>query len=161
MGSLQVQRDKHLAHHGNKSPKGHDSVIIQNPTSSVSLHQRTNMKGANGDDLVEMQMEKLQSSENDGLDMQKNNPGEGHAQDCSMVLVDFCKNNKVDLVALQETRCSGNIARNTIKKLGFKYFLLEEARGFSGGIWVMWNRLDIKVDLIKTNFQFLHVQVKE
>jgi hypothetical protein len=61
-------------------------VIIQNPTSSTSLHQRTNMKGANGDDLVEMQMEKLQSSENDGLDVQKNSPGEGHAEACSMIL---------------------------------------------------------------------------
>jgi len=76
-------------------------------------------------------------------------------------LADFCRNNKVDLVALQETRCSGNIARNTIKKLGFKYFLLAEARGFSGGIWLMWNRMDIKVQLIKTNFHFLHVQVTE
>jgi hypothetical protein len=45
--------------------------------------------------------------------------------------------------------------------LGFKYFLVAEARGFSGGIWIMWNNLDIKVQLIKTDFHFLHVQVKE
>jgi endonuclease/exonuclease/phosphatase family metal-dependent hydrolase len=65
------------------------------------------------------------------------------------------------MVALQETRCSGNIAVNTIKKLGFKFYLVSEARGFSGGIWLMWNRLDINVHLIKTDFHFLHVQVSE
>ncbi|CAJ2630361.1 unnamed protein product [Trifolium pratense] len=65
------------------------------------------------------------------------------------------------MVALQETRCSGNIAVNTIKKLGFKFYLVSEARGFSGGIWLMWNRTDINVHLIKTDFHFLHVQVSE
>jgi exonuclease III len=44
------------------------------------------------------------------------------------------RKNKVDLVALQEPRCSGMIARRTIKSLGFKNYLLSEARGFSGGI---------------------------
>jgi len=29
-------------------------------------------------------------------------------------LTNFCRNNKVDMVALQETRCSGSIAQNTI-----------------------------------------------
>jgi exonuclease III len=76
-------------------------------------------------------------------------------------LTNFCRSNKVDLVALQETRCSGIVARNTIKNLGFKYSLLAEARGFSGGIWLMWNRTDIKIHLIKTDFHFLHVQVQE
>ncbi|MCI16770.1 hypothetical protein A2U01_0037914, partial [Trifolium medium] len=45
--------------------------------------------------------------------------------------------------------------------MGFKFHLLVEAQGFSGGIWLMWNRLDIKVNLITTDFHFLHVQVQE
>ncbi|WJX23885.1 hypothetical protein P8452_13067 [Trifolium repens] len=65
------------------------------------------------------------------------------------------------MVALQETRCSGNTARKTIKSLGFKHHIVAEARGFSGGIWLMWNRSDIQVQLIKNNFHFLHVQVVE
>jgi exonuclease III len=76
-------------------------------------------------------------------------------------LTNFCRKNKVDMVALQETQCSGNIAINTIKKLGFKNHFLVEARDFSGGIWLMWNRMDIKIHLIKTDFHFLHVQVNE
>jgi hypothetical protein len=67
----------------------------------------------------------------------------------------------VGIVALQETHCSGTIFHNAIRKLGSKYFLLVEARGFSGDIWVMCNILDIMVRVIKSNFHFLHVQVKE
>jgi exonuclease III len=77
-------------------------------------------------------------------------------------IANFCWNNKVDMVTLQETQCSGNIAINTIKKkIGFKFYLVSEARGFSGGIWLMWNKIDITVHLIKTDFHFLHVQVSE
>ncbi|GAU49481.1 hypothetical protein TSUD_286190 [Trifolium subterraneum] len=39
--------------------------------------------------------------------------------------------------------------------------IMAEARGFSGGIWIMWNNVDIKVQLIKTDFHFLHVQPRE
>jgi len=45
-------------------------------------------------------------------------------------LTNFCRNNKVDMVALQESRCSGSISQNTIKKLGFKYSLRVEVRVF-------------------------------
>ncbi|CAJ2644330.1 unnamed protein product [Trifolium pratense] len=76
-------------------------------------------------------------------------------------LNNFCRKNKVDIVALQEPRCSGSTARKTIKKLGFKNYVMAEARGFSGGIWLMWNRSDIQIQLIQNNFHFLHVQVSE
>jgi exonuclease III len=35
----------------------------------------------------------------------------------------FCRKHKVDIVALQEPRCSGNVALRTIKSLGFKKYL--------------------------------------
>ncbi|KAK2356470.1 hypothetical protein QL285_093800 [Trifolium repens] len=76
-------------------------------------------------------------------------------------LTNFCRKNKVDIVALQEPRCSGSTAKKTIKKLGFKNYVMAEARGFSGGIWLMWNRSDIQIQLIKNDFHFLHVQVSE
>lgn len=49
----------------------------------------------------------------------------------------FCRKNRVDMVALQEPRCSGDVARKAIKNLGFKNYLVSEARGFSGGIWLL------------------------
>ncbi|XP_045791653.1 uncharacterized protein LOC123886374 [Trifolium pratense] len=76
-------------------------------------------------------------------------------------LNNFCRKNKVDIVALQETRCSGTTAKKTIKKLGFKNHVMAEAIGFYGGIWLMWNRSDIQVQLIQNDFHFLHVQVSE
>lgn len=65
------------------------------------------------------------------------------------------------MVALQEPRCSGHRARATINKLGFKKFVLVEAQGFSGGIWLMWNREDIKVQLLQENGHFLYVAVRK
>lgn len=38
---------------------------------------------------------------------------------------------------------------------------MSEARGFSGGIWLMWNRLDIQIHVIQNDFHFLHMQVSE
>jgi len=64
-------------------------------------------------------------------------------------------------VALQETRCSGSIGKKTIKKLGFKNYVLSEARGFSEGIWLSWNMLNIQIQLIHNDFHYLHVHVKE
>jgi len=74
-------------------------------------------------------------------------------------LNNFCRKHKVDIVALQEPRCSGSNAIKTIKKLGFKNYVMSEARGFSGGIWLLWNRSDIQIQLIQSDFHFLHVQV--
>jgi hypothetical protein len=42
--------------------------------------------------------------------------------------------------------------------LGFKNFIISEARGFSGG---NWNKINIQVIVIQEDFYFLHVQVRE
>jgi exonuclease III len=76
-------------------------------------------------------------------------------------LNNFCRNNKVDVVALQETRCSGIVARKAIKRLGFKNHIVSEAHGFSGGIWLLWNRQDVQFEVIQNDFHFIHVKVKE
>lgn len=38
-----------------------------------------------------------------------------------------------DIVIIQESRCSGNVARDIICKWSFHYFVIEKTRGFSGG----------------------------
>ncbi|RYQ86149.1 hypothetical protein Ahy_B10g105828 [Arachis hypogaea] len=55
---------------------------------------------------------------------------------------------KPDLVAIQETRCSGIVAQNAIKKIGFNFNLVIDAHGFSGGIWLMWNNPNLSIQEI-------------
>ena len=43
------------------------------------------------------------------------------------------------IFVLVETRCSGEVAQQAIKKMGFKSQALVDAQGMSGGIWLMWN----------------------
>lgn len=36
-----------------------------------------------------------------------------------------------------------------------------EAIGFSGGIWVLWNRQEVSLEVVYTYKYFIHVVVKE
>lgn len=48
-------------------------------------------------------------------------------------LINYYRSTGDELVALQETRCSGVRARNTIRSLGFYKCFLSEATSFSPG----------------------------
>lgn len=65
-----------------------------------------------------------------------------------------------DLVIVQETRCSGSKAIKLIKKMGFINHILSEAKGYSGGIWLLWNKVDLNIQAISIHDQFVHVEVK-
>ncbi|KAF7839252.1 ribonuclease H [Senna tora] len=67
---------------------------------------------------------------------------------------------KPDMVCLFETRCSGIKAETTIKKLGFNYYALNEARGYVGGIWALWNK-EIKATCIHNHEQFLQFEIQD
>ncbi|KAF7839228.1 ribonuclease H [Senna tora] len=64
------------------------------------------------------------------------------------------------MVCLFETRCSGIKAETTIKKLGFNYYALNEARGYVGGIWALWNK-EIKATCIHNHEQFLQFEIQD
>lgn len=49
-----------------------------------------------------------------------------------------------------ETRVSGYKADKVIKKTSFKYSFHVEARGFSGGLWVLWGD-DIHIEILDVN----------
>lgn len=66
---------------------------------------------------------------------------------------------KPDMVVIQEPGCSGSRALNTIRKLGFRHSIVSDTRGFSGGIWIMWNSNELKVKEIRIHDQFIHVEV--
>ncbi|KAI9087128.1 hypothetical protein K1719_030892 [Acacia pycnantha] len=63
------------------------------------------------------------------------------------------------MVVILEPRISGNVASKVIKNWGFKYSVRRDAVGFSGGIWMLWNLDDLKVDVRVMNEQFIHCKL--
>ncbi|XP_061341450.1 uncharacterized protein LOC133287787 [Gastrolobium bilobum] len=49
------------------------------------------------------------------------------------------KKNMVDVAVVLEPRTQSGICKNIMKKVGFDSFVVEEAQGFAGGIWIMWH----------------------
>ncbi|XLR39159.1 hypothetical protein S83_023819 [Arachis hypogaea] len=74
---------------------------------------------------------------------------------------EMMKQYKPDITILLETKCSGQVARNVIKQLGYTNYIIEEAQGFAGGIWICWNRNDINIISIEAHQQYIHVKVQE
>lgn len=63
-----------------------------------------------------------------------------------------------NIVVLCEPRISGSAADAFIKKSGFEHSFRVEAQGFSGGIWIMWDRgLDIQI--LSYSKQFIHAEI--
>lgn len=74
-------------------------------------------------------------------------------------LKEYLRDFDPDVMVLVETRVSGIIAENAIKKIGFWKSHRVEARRFSGGIWVMCkDSVQVAVEL--NNFQFIQLKVK-
>ncbi|KAK9020048.1 hypothetical protein V6N11_054545 [Hibiscus sabdariffa] len=70
----------------------------------------------------------------------------------------FIKDNNPSLVALLETRISGNKTDSVVRKLGFPNSFRVEARGFSGGIWLLWkDSISLEIEVISN--QFIHYRL--
>ncbi|KAF7822893.1 ribonuclease H [Senna tora] len=55
--------------------------------------------------------------------------------------------------------CSGQTTEKVIRNMGYPEKELVEARGFSGGIWVVWNH-NIKVTCIQKHDQFIQLEIE-
>ncbi|XP_061347428.1 uncharacterized protein LOC133292952 [Gastrolobium bilobum] len=66
---------------------------------------------------------------------------------------------KFDILALLETRTSGSKGDNIIKQLGFPNYFKQEADGYSGGIWILWDNKVVDLEIISTHHQFVHTKV--
>ena len=64
-----------------------------------------------------------------------------------------------NLIALLETKCSGQRDDKVIQNLGFDNNIRVKARGFAGVIWLMWNKPNIRVMQSWMHTQFLHVKL--
>ncbi|KAI9086021.1 hypothetical protein K1719_032098 [Acacia pycnantha] len=67
---------------------------------------------------------------------------------------------KLSLVVVLEPRISGNQASKVIRNWGFKHSVRKEAAGFSGGIWLLWELDDLKVDVLKLDEQVIHCNLR-
>ncbi|XP_061374583.1 uncharacterized protein LOC133316815 [Gastrolobium bilobum] len=67
--------------------------------------------------------------------------------------------NKIQVLALLGTRISGKRADNITRRLGFDSCFRREAVGFSGGIWLLWNKSATCVSILEDNHQFVHTKL--
>ncbi|KAL4279049.1 hypothetical protein GQ457_03G029200 [Hibiscus cannabinus] len=65
------------------------------------------------------------------------------------------QNQVPDIVAIFEPRISGQAADTFVRRFEFEHSYRVEARGFSGGIWIMW-RGSVQVDVLAVSNQFVH-----
>ncbi|KAL4307123.1 uncharacterized protein LOC107605009 [Arachis ipaensis] len=78
----------------------------------------------------------------------------------SRTLRELTKVYKPDLVILMETRCSGDNAKKAIRSFGFDFYHIEEAQGYSGGIWIMWKDPNLDIRVVQSRMQFVHMTMK-
>ncbi|KAI9110616.1 hypothetical protein K1719_018482 [Acacia pycnantha] len=75
------------------------------------------------------------------------------------VVKDMKSRHKLDLVVILEPRVSGIQASRIIKNWGFRHSVRMEAEGFSGGIWIVWQRDDLNMAVITKDEQFIHCKI--
>ncbi|KAL4369613.1 hypothetical protein GQ457_05G012620 [Hibiscus cannabinus] len=67
----------------------------------------------------------------------------------------MCRSKVPDVVAIFEPRISGGAADRFIRKSGFTFSFRVEARGFSGGIWILWKD-SVHIDILAVSNQCVH-----
>ncbi|KAJ4825017.1 hypothetical protein Tsubulata_050912 [Turnera subulata] len=58
-----------------------------------------------------------------------------------------------------EPRVSGQKANRIIRQLKFSNSYRVEARGFAGGIWLLWDEEVVQIQVLHCHTQFIHVQI--
>ncbi|XP_061999129.1 uncharacterized protein LOC133716433 [Rosa rugosa] len=77
----------------------------------------------------------------------------------SSAIQDLVKMHKVDVLIICEPRVQFAKAKKLLLNLGFSDFEIMESEGFSGGIWMLWNKVRVDIDVIDSTFQSITVKV--
>lgn len=64
------------------------------------------------------------------------------------------------LMFLQEIHASRVSANRIIPWLGFDSYFIQDGRGQSRGIWCLWNSEMWKVEILQSDFQFVHLKLR-
>lgn len=78
----------------------------------------------------------------------------------SGLMKDMMKKNNSNFVILLETHISGVKTKSVIRKTGLKGSFVEEASGFFGGIWCLWDDNDWRMKVLRTTNQYVHMKVR-
>ncbi|XP_061376477.1 uncharacterized protein LOC133318493, partial [Gastrolobium bilobum] len=74
-------------------------------------------------------------------------------------LTSMIRKHRINLTAIFEPRISGEKAQKIIKRTWYNSCIVEEAQGFMGGIWVLWNKEFCNVTILEKNMQMVHLKV--
>ncbi|KAJ4835507.1 hypothetical protein Tsubulata_051100 [Turnera subulata] len=72
---------------------------------------------------------------------------------------ELCFEAKPEVAVIVEPRVSGRRADTIIRKLNFSNSHRVEARGFAGGIWILWKDVNVDVSVIFNHTQFIHTRI--
>lgn len=75
------------------------------------------------------------------------------------LIQDLKRSHNVQMLIIIEPRISGVKADKIITKLGYDYNYRVEAEGFSGGIWLLWDKSNVNIHIINNSSQLLHTKV--
>ncbi|KAJ4831613.1 hypothetical protein Tsubulata_014831 [Turnera subulata] len=74
---------------------------------------------------------------------------------------DLRRDHKPEVMAIFEPRISGRKAEQVIQKLRFPNSHRIEARGFAGGIWLLWDESRVQVSVLFNHPQLMHVRIED
>ncbi|KAJ8440029.1 hypothetical protein Cgig2_020517 [Carnegiea gigantea] len=74
-------------------------------------------------------------------------------------LKEFIRKYSPKVLMLVETKISGNTVDTVCNKLKFDGRFRVEANGFSGGIWVLWNKEETQLNIVTLSEQYVTMQV--
>lgn len=66
---------------------------------------------------------------------------------------------RLDIVILMEPRCSSDVLHGVLANSCLTDFVVAEARGFFGGIWILWNAQVVHIDPISIDDQIINAVV--
>ncbi|XP_057452046.1 uncharacterized protein LOC130743838 [Lotus japonicus] len=81
------------------------------------------------------------------------------AKGVPLLLKDIVLRHNVSCLAILEPRVSAAKIPLILKTVGFDDFFVVEVEGFSGGIWVMWQKNWGSVEIISSHRQFIHTRI--
>ncbi|XP_061360313.1 uncharacterized protein LOC133304318 [Gastrolobium bilobum] len=92
----------------------------------------------------ESSMEGTSHHENNHMDAAKFMRRGANKRGFTLFIKYMCKKYKIKILILTEVRISGVQADRKIKNIGFDGYLKQDVVGFSGGIWVLWDNIEVE-----------------
>ncbi|XP_050378413.1 uncharacterized protein LOC126795661 [Argentina anserina] len=81
------------------------------------------------------------------------------SDDIKSAITDTVRINSIDMLAISEPRVQFYKTKDALLNLGFSNFKIVEANGFSGGLWLLWKKNQVKLEVVDHNFQSISAKV--